>query len=101
MAPPPAPPGLPAPADVAAPVVVYTTRWCGYCHAALALLRDRDIEHVEIDVSGNHDARRWMREVTRQSTVPQVFVGGRSIGGYTELAALDRSGELDRMLASL
>jgi glutaredoxin 3 len=90
--------GLPRPADVRAPVVLYTTPWCGYCRAALALLHARGIEHVEIDVLGNHAARDWLAEATGQTTVPQVFVRGRSIGGYTELAALDRSGELHRML---
>lgn len=101
MSTPPAPPGLLTPQDVTAPVLVYTTRWCGFCRAAMDLLRARDIDHVEIDVSGNREARRWMLQVTRQRTVPQVFVGGRSIGGYTELAMLDDSGELAGMLESL
>jgi glutaredoxin 3 len=94
------PPGLPTPDQLQAPVVLYTTPWCGFCRAALALLRDRGIEHEPIDVTGNHAARSWLAAVTRQHTVPQVFVRGRSIGGYTELAALARSGELDRLLAS-
>lgn len=97
----PPPPGLLGPDDVSAPVVIYTTPFCGYCRAALALLRERGIDHVQVDVSGRPEARRWMLQVTRQRTVPQVFVGGRSIGGYTELAALDRSGELGPMLAAL
>ena len=94
------PPGLPRPEDIGAPVVLYTTPWCGFCRAALALLRQRGIEHVEVDVVGNDAARDWLAEVSGQTTVPQVFVRGRSIGGYTELAALDRSGELGRMLAT-
>jgi len=92
------PPGLPRPEDLGAPVVLYTTPWCGYCRAALALLRQRNIEHVEIDVVGNDAARDWLAAITGQTTVPQVFVRGRSIGGYTELAALDHDGKLDRML---
>lgn len=94
------PPGLSTPEQLDAPVVLYTTPWCGYCRAALTLLRDRDIEHEQIDVTGNDAARRWLSAVTHQHTVPQVFVRGRSIGGYTELAALARSGELDRMLTA-
>lgn len=94
------PSGIPNPAEVSAPVVLYTTPFCGFCRAALALLRERDIEHVQVDVSGQPAARQWLREVTRQHTVPQVFVGGQSIGGYTELATLDDSGELERMLAT-
>lgn len=93
------PPGLTRPQDVDAPVVLYTTPWCGFCRAALALLRHRGIAHVEIDVNGNDGARDWLAHVTGQTTVPQVFVRGRSVGGYTELATLDRDGELDHMLA--
>ncbi|MEM9456422.1 MAG: glutaredoxin domain-containing protein [Myxococcota bacterium] len=93
------PPGLPVPDDVSAPVLIYTTPLCGYCRAALALLRARDIEHLQVDVSGQPQARRWMFEVTQQRTVPQIFVRGRSIGGYTELAQLDQSGQLERLLA--
>jgi glutaredoxin 3 len=90
--------GLPRPGDLDVPVVLYTTPWCGFCRAALALLRQRGIEHVEVDVVGNDAARDWLAEITGQTTVPQVFVRGRSIGGYTELAALDHSGELDHLL---
>jgi glutaredoxin 3 len=93
------PPGLTRPQDVDAPVVLYTTPWCGFCRAALALLHHRGIAHVEIDVNGNDGARDWLAHVTGQTTVPQIFVRGHSVGGYNELAALDRSGELDRMLA--
>lgn len=94
------PPGLVRPTDVDAPVVLYTTPWCGFCRAALALLHHRGIAHVEVDVMGNDAARDWLAHVSGQTTVPQVFVCGRSVGGYTELSALDRSGELGRMLAS-
>lgn len=96
----PAPEGLLDPSDAEAPVVLYTTPWCGFCRAALQLLRERDIEFVQVDVSERPDARQWLVRATRQHTVPQIFVRGHSIGGYTELAALDRSGELDRMLAA-
>ena len=92
------PPGLTRPDQVPAPVVLYTTPWCGFCRAALALLQTRGIEHVEVDVMGNDAARDWLADVTGQTTVPQVFVRGQSVGGYTELAALDRSGDLRRML---
>jgi glutaredoxin 3 len=92
------PPGIPRPDDASAPVVLYTTPWCGYCRAALALLRARGIAHLEVDVIGNEAARDWLADVTGQTTVPQVFVRGRSIGGYTELSALDRNGDLGRML---
>ncbi len=92
------PPGLHGPADSAAPVVLYTTPWCGFCRAALSLLQHRGIEHEQIDVQGNADARQWLVQVTGQHTVPQVFVRGQSVGGYTELAGLDRDGTLTQML---
>ena len=82
------------PDELDAHVVVYTTPWCGFCWAAKRLLHAREIEFLEIDVSGDGDARAWLRQASGQHTVPQIFFGGRSIGGYTELAALDAEGEL-------
>lgn len=90
--------GVPLPEDVDDSVVAYTTRWCGYCVAARRLLEQRGIAFVELDVSGDVEARRWLRERSGQRTVPQIFIHGRSIGGYVELRALDRSGELAAVL---
>ncbi|MCH9684720.1 MAG: glutaredoxin [Deltaproteobacteria bacterium] len=88
------PEGLRSPSESTAPVILYTTPWCGFCRAALGLLDSRGIEHEQVDVQGNAAARQWLMQVTGQSTVPQIFIRGRSVGGYTELAALDRDGEL-------
>ncbi len=82
------------------PVRVYTTRICGYCFAAKRLLAGRDIPFEEIDVSDDRDQRMWLVEASGQRTVPQIFIGERSIGGYTELRAIARSGELDRLLTA-
>ena len=82
-----------------ASVRIYTRRGCGYCDAALDLLRAKGIAFDEVDATGDQTVRRWLADVTGQATVPQIFIDGRSIGGYTELAGLDRRGELDRMLA--
>ncbi len=95
---PPPPSDTPAPASFDEPVVVYLTPSCGYCMAALRLLGRHEIPHARVDVSGNIDARRWLRQVTGQATVPQIFIRTRSIGGYRELSALERSGELFRLL---
>ena len=65
---------------------------------AKRLLNNRQVPFDEIDVSFDADARRWLVDTTGQRTVPQIFIGGQSIGGYTELRALERTGELDRML---
>jgi len=79
-------------------VRIYTTRTCGYCHAALALLRAKSIAFEQIDVSGNPKLRSELVARTGRSTVPQVFVGERSLGGFTDLLALERRGELDTVL---
>lgn len=80
------------------PIRVYTKDYCGYCVAARRLLDDKNLDYEEIDVSRDMTTRAWLRQVSGQHTVPQVFIGARPVGGYTELAALERSGELDRLL---
>lgn len=80
-------------------VVVYSTLVCPYCVRAKALLKSRDIPFEEIDVTGNADERMRLVEVTGRRTVPQIFIGDEPIGGFDDLAALDRSGELRRKLA--
>jgi glutaredoxin 3 len=77
---------------------IYTTTTCGYCYAAKELLRQKGLQYEEIDVTGDEKQRAWLRTATGQRTVPQIFIGERSLGGYTALDRLDRSGELDRML---
>lgn len=82
------------------PVRVYTTRICGYCFAAKRLLSKKGVPFEEIDVSDDPAARQWLVETSGQRTVPQIFVGDRAVGGYTDLRALDLSGELDALLAA-
>ena len=84
---------------MAAHVKMYTRRWCGYCTAAERLLDQKGVSYELIDTTGDHDLRRWLLEQTGRSTVPQIFIDGIAIGGYDDLRALDRKGELDRMLA--
>lgn len=80
-------------------VTVYTTRVCWYCDQAKRLLTQRAIPYQEIDVSEDADARTWLVRTTGQRTVPQIFIGEQPIGGYTDLAALDRNGGLATLLA--
>jgi glutaredoxin 3 len=82
------------------PVKIYTTRTCGYCHAAVRLLTNKGISFEQIDVTGAPDMREWLESETGRSTVPQIFIGDDAIGGYTDLAALDNSGKLAQMLQS-
>ena len=73
---------------------IYTTGYCGFCHAAKSLLQARGLKYEEVDVTNEPQQRKWLIEQTGQRTVPQVFLGGVPIGGFTELSALDRSGKL-------
>ncbi len=75
-------------------VTIYTTSACGYCVAAKNLLRRRGIAYEEVDVTGNAEKRAWLAQTTGRRTVPQIFIRGEAIGGYDELAALDREGKL-------
>jgi glutaredoxin 3 len=81
-----------------ADVVLYSTQVCPYCIAAKRLLAARSIPYDEVDVSGDPDKRAWLVETTRRRTVPQIFIKGESIGGYDELSALDKSGQLAQKL---
>jgi glutaredoxin 3 len=75
-------------------VEVYTTPFCGYCVRAKRLLQERSIAYEEFDVGADDALRAEIVERSGRRTVPQIFIGGQSIGGYEELAALDESGEL-------
>jgi len=82
-----------------AAVRIYTTRVCAYCMAAKRLMKDRGIAYEEIDVTGDDAKRAWLVETTGRRTVPQIFIGEQAIGGYDELAALDREGKLAALVA--
>ena len=79
-------------------VEVYTTVSCGYCVRAKQLLSRLNIPYREVDVTRDHDKRDWLVSTTGRRTVPKIFIDGRSIGGYTELAALERAGGLAGLL---
>ena len=80
-------------------ITMYTTRWCGYCVRAKALLDSRGLEYEEINLDDDPQFRRTLHELTGGWTVPQIVIGGEPIGGYTELWRLDKSGELDGIAA--
>lgn len=79
-------------------VTVYTTDYCPYCVRAKKLLERRGIEYAEVDVTHDEGKRAWLVAATGRRTVPQIFVGERPIGGSDDLAALDASGELARLV---
>ena len=78
---------------------IYTTRSCGYCVRAKALLDAKGLRYEEIRLDDDPDFRRTLHDLTGGWTVPQILIDGRPIGGYAELFALERSGELARTAA--
>lgn len=80
-------------------VVVYTTDYCPYCTRAKALLDKKGVSYEEIDVTGNDAMREKLVEMSDgMRTVPQIFIGGEHVGGYTDLAELESQGRLDAIL---
>ena len=78
---------------------MYTTRWCGYCVRAKALLDDRGLPYEEISLDDDPYFRRRLNELTGGWTVPQILIDEKPIGGYTELWRLDRAGALEKLAA--
>lgn len=79
-------------------VQVYSKQHCAYCVRAKALLQKKGVAFEEIDIEQDDAKRAWLVEASGQRTVPQIFVDGRPLGGFTELEALDRQGRLDPIL---
>jgi glutaredoxin 3 len=76
-------------------IEIYTTQWCGFCTRAKALLDARGLSYEEISLDDDPRFRQRLLELSGRWTVPQVFVDGKPIGGFSELRALERSGGLD------
>ena len=87
--------------NAAANVVMYTTSWCPYCARARKLFDDKGVPYTDIDVEAVEGARAEIqRRAGGRTSVPQIFVGDRHLGGYDDTSALDRKGELDPLLAA-
>ena len=83
-----------------AKVEIYSTQYCPYCMRAKALLKSKGVEFEEIDVANDPELRaRMVALAGGRRTVPEIFINGEIIGGCDELYALERSGELDLLLA--
>lgn len=81
-------------------VEIYTRDFCGYCARAKALLRDKGVAFEEYDVSmGGPKREEMLSRSNGGTTVPQIFINGAHVGGSDDLAALERAGKLDAMLA--
>jgi glutaredoxin 3 len=83
---------------MSAEVKMYTTRFCPYCVRARSLLANKNVEFIEIAVDSEPDLRREMVELSGRYTVPQIWIGSKHIGGYDDIAMLNRQGQLDQML---
>jgi len=82
-------------------VLMYATGACPYCGRAEMLLKSKgvaDIEKIRVDLDPRQ--RETMMQKTGRRTVPQIFIGATHVGGYDDLAALDRAGRLDPLLAA-
>jgi glutaredoxin 3 len=78
---------------------MYTTRWCGYCVRAKALLEARGLPYEEVLLDDDPHFRQTLLDLTGGWTVPQIMIDDQPIGGFAELWALDRAGRLDKLVA--
>ena len=80
-------------------ITMYSKSWCPYCDRAKHLLREKGQTWTEIDIEEQPEKRTEMVKRSQRTTVPQIFVGDRHVGGFDEIYELARSGKLDRLLA--
>jgi glutaredoxin 3 len=82
-------------------IEIYTKTFCPYCWRAKHLLDSKGVEYAEMSVDLGGEARQQMiQRAMGRTTVPQIFVGGRHIGGCDDLVALERAGKLDELIAA-
>ena len=82
-------------------VVIYTTMWCPFCARAKALLKNKDVPFIEIDVEaelGKFDEMK--QKAGGRTSVPQIFIGATHVGGCDDLYMLEREKKLDPLLAT-
>ena len=80
-------------------VIIYGNATCPYCGAARMLLTKKLVEFENISVTGDASLLEEMQQKSGRRSVPQIFIGDYHVGGFDELDALNRSGELDKLLA--
>lgn len=78
---------------------LYSSRWCGFCMRAKMLLDSKGVEYNEIDIDQDSALRAQMMQRSGRRTVPQIFIDDVHVGGCDDLYALERSGQLDELLA--
>ncbi len=80
-------------------VMIYTKNYCPFCKRAVALLQAKGASFKEIDVTYDEATFRTVKEKTGWDTVPQIFINGKFVGGCDDIHALDRTGDLDKLLS--
>ena len=81
-----------------AKVTIYTREYCSYCERAKSLLDSKGIKFEEIDVTSDEAKMQEMVERSGKTSVPEILINDKPIGGYSDLFALEESGELDKLL---
>jgi len=76
-------------------IKMYTKKYCSFCFAAKRLLAKRGLDYEEIRLKGDPAQEQEMRDLSGRTSVPQIFIDGKAIGGYTELVELDMDGALE------
>ena len=79
-------------------IEIYTQPWCPYCERAMALFDGKGVDYREINAPNGSEARQQSIQRSGRSSVPQIFIDGRHVGGCDDLVALDRAGQLDTLL---
>ncbi|MEY2855362.1 MAG: hypothetical protein RL030_2494 [Pseudomonadota bacterium] len=80
---------------------MYATGWCPYCARARRLLQSKGVDFEEIDIDEVDGARAEMQQRSGRTSVPQIFINDRLVGGYDDTKALDDAGQLDPLLAGM
>ena len=79
-------------------IKVYSGNLCPYCNAAKKLLDSKGVSYVEINVDTDVSKREEMEQLSQRTSVPQIFIGDTHVGGFDDLAELNREGKLNPML---
>lgn len=79
-------------------VVIYTTNYCPFCTRVKALLRSKNVDFEEIDVTHDEGLQEEVKRLSGRRTVPQIFIDGKAVGGFDDIKELDTLGQLDRLL---
>ncbi|KZZ60817.1 glutaredoxin [Oleiphilus sp. HI0125] len=79
-------------------VVIYSSNYCPFCVRAKSLLKKKGVSYKELVVDGDPSLRQEMMRLSRQHTVPQIWIGNTHVGGCDDLYALERAGKLDPLL---